>query len=53
MHRVCASEFTRVWGGGVIDHFCYDTWLHVHTDFVPVKVLWGGGGGGRAGGGGD
>ena len=21
-----------------IDHFCYDPWLHVHTDFVPVKV---------------
>jgi hypothetical protein len=21
-----------------IDHFCFDTWLHVHTEFVPVKV---------------
>ena len=21
-----------------IDHFCFDPWLHVHTDFVPVKV---------------
>lgn len=22
----------------VIDFFCYDPWLHVHTEFVPVKV---------------
>ncbi|XP_076450778.1 histone-lysine N-methyltransferase SETDB1-like [Babylonia areolata] len=22
-----------------IDHFCYDPWLHVHTEFVPVKTF--------------
>jgi histone-lysine N-methyltransferase SETDB1 len=21
-----------------VDHFCYDPVLHVHTEFVPVKV---------------
>ncbi|XP_025086880.1 histone-lysine N-methyltransferase eggless-like isoform X2 [Pomacea canaliculata] len=23
----------------VIDFFCYDPWLHVHTEFVPVKTF--------------
>ncbi|KAL8568155.1 hypothetical protein ACOMHN_027678 [Nucella lapillus] len=22
-----------------IDYFCYDPWLHVHTEFVPVKTF--------------
>ncbi|XP_070198817.1 histone-lysine N-methyltransferase SETDB1-like [Littorina saxatilis] len=22
-----------------IDHFCFDPWLHVHTEFVPVKTF--------------